>query len=263
MSLRPILRAGILAAISVAIAAAQPALSAQEQATWIATAREQALAYVRSLPDFLCTEVTRRYSAPPAEDSSWKLTDRLTVRLSYFDQKEDYRVIRINDKPVDRRLGNTGGFTVQGDFGTMLKNIFTPKSETQFTWERWDTWKDRRVAVFGYRIERAHSEFNSSWQGFLKRGQAIWGAKGFLEIDAENRQVLRATVDSIDMPANSVTHEVHLALDYDYQKIGDREFLLPAHSLTVMTFKSGRAKLDSDFTEYRKFSADTKIEFGK
>jgi len=233
---------------------------------WIAAAREQALAYVQTLPDFLCTQVTRRYSAssaPSTREPSWKPMDTLTIRLSYFGQKEDYRVVRINNKPVDKPLAKVGGSTARGDFGSMLKNVFTPKSETQFTWDRWDTWNGRRVAVFAYQIERAYSTFDSTVRGFLKPSTTIFGVKGLVEIDEESRQTLRLTIDSTDMPADSPVREVHWALDYDYRKIGGREFLLPSRSVTLLLLKSGRVKLDSEFTEYRKFSANTTIEFGK
>lgn len=107
----------------------------------IAESRQRALAYTKSLPDFLCTEVTRRYSAPSDRglEPSWKLLDTLTVRVSYFDQKEAYRVVRINDKPADKDLAKVGGWATRGDFGSMLRGVFDPKSEARFEWERWDT----------------------------------------------------------------------------------------------------------------------------
>jgi hypothetical protein len=265
MHSRHLLATGILVALPL-LASAQPAPSSEEQAALIAESRLRALAYTKSLPDFICTEVTRRYSAPSnrAPQPSWKRLDTLTIRLSYFGQKEDYRVIRIDDKAANKDLAKVGGWTTRGDFGSMLNGVFMPKSEASFEWQRWDTWKDRRVAVFAYRIERIHSSFNSSAHSLVKRVSANWGAKGLVQIDAETRDVLRFSIDSMDMPAQSPTSEVHLVLDYDFQRIGDREFLLPAHSLTVSTVKGGKEtrKSDSEFTEYKRFSTDTKIQFG-
>ncbi len=259
-------QAGILAILWLTGATAQPAPSPEEQAAWVAATREQALRYTQSLPDFLCTEVTRRYSTPDpaAPETSWKLLDTLTVRLSYFDRKEAYRVIRINDKPVNKDLSSAGGWSTRGDFGSMLRGIFEPESQARFTWERWDTWKNRRVAVFSYRLDREHGGFRSTAHSFLKTVRAVWGATGLIYVDAESRRVLRLSIDSVDMPAESPTREVHIILGYDFQKIGDREFLLPSDSLTVTIVKAGKLaeKSDSRFTDYRKFSTDSRIEFG-
>src|SRR6266853_6530238 len=64
--------------------------------------REKALAYTKSLPDFVCTEIIQRYKLMsqtavsfPARSvasaasvaPSWAPVDKLTVRLSFFQQK--------------------------------------------------------------------------------------------------------------------------------------------------------------------------------
>lgn len=266
MHARKILGMAALAACWVGPAQSQTPPSSEEQAALIAETRGLALAYTRSLPDFLCTEVTRRYSAPAGQspEPAWKLLDTLTIRLTYFDRKEAYQVFRVNDKPADKNLSKMGGWTTKGDFGSMLLGVFEPKAEAQFTWERWDAWKDRRVAVFAWRIERKHSGFTSTAHAFIKTVRANWGAKGLVHIDAETRQVLSLTIDSMDMPAESPTRDVHIVLDYGFQKIGDSNYLLPAHSLTVTTVKTGKVveKSDSEFVDYKKFSTDTKIQFG-
>ena len=255
-----------MAACWLRAAVAQEAPSAEEQAALIAETRARALAYNKKLPDFLCTQITRRSSAPVVRgaDPAWKLLDTLTIRLSYFNQKEDYRVVRINDKPANRNLAGIGGWTTQGDFGSMLQSVFEEKSEAQFAWQRWYTWNGRRTAVLTWHIERPHSQFVSNSHYLFKTSHVNWAASGLVQVDAETRQVLHLTIDSVDMPRESPTQEVHLVLDYAFQKIGDSDYLLPAHSLTTIVVKQGKMaeKSDSEFTEYRKFATDTRIQFG-
>ena len=269
LRLDPIQRAALFVPLvlplMLSVAAAQ-APSSEEQAAFIAASREHGLAYSKTLPNFLCTEVTKRSSTPASQglEGSWKLVDTLTIRLSYFDQKEDYRVIKINGKPVNERLSSVGGWTTRGDFGSMLRAIFEEKSQAKFVWERWDTWQGRRVAVYSYRIEREHSGFSADGGSLLKHISTNWGAKGLVHIDTERRQAVRLAVESMDMPAESPIKDVHIAIDYDFLKIGDDEFLLPSHSVTITIDKKGKIahKSDSEFSEYRKFSADAKINFG-
>jgi hypothetical protein len=237
--------------------------SPEQREAMIAEVRQKALAYTKSLPDFLCTQVTHRYSArvKAGTDPDWTLHDTLTIRLSYFEEKEDYRVIQVNGKPTAKTLGQVGGWTAKGDFGSMLRGVFAAKSETQFEWQRWDSLNGRPAAVLAYRIERAHSQFHSTGQRFLHTVRANWGASGLVFADADTRQVVRLTVDSAEMPPGSPTKEVHIVLEYAYQKIGDREFLLPSQSTSLMTVQDQRMRLDSRFTAYQKFSADTEIKY--
>src|SRR5215472_1331903 len=87
--------------------------SAEQREEMIAEVRQKALAYSESLPNFLCTQLTRRYSAPAtgSAEPAWTLHDSLTIRLSYFGQKEDYRVVQVNGKPTNKALGQVGGWT--------------------------------------------------------------------------------------------------------------------------------------------------------
>jgi hypothetical protein len=69
--------------------------------------RKAALEYGSLLPDFVCTEVIQRYTDPirrPVRPYSldWILKDTLTVRLGYFEHKEDHKLTLINGHPTDR-----------------------------------------------------------------------------------------------------------------------------------------------------------------
>ena len=79
-----------------------------EQAAIIDEVREYALNYSKSLPNFLSTQVVRRYQAgapgsrysraAPASPPGVQV-DLLTLRLSYFDQKEEYKLIHAQQQP--------------------------------------------------------------------------------------------------------------------------------------------------------------------
>src|SRR5206468_6962994 len=83
-----------------------PPPSSEEQAAILTEVRNYALSYSKRLPDFICTQVTRRYAAPKPgtryggrSDSQpgWQALDTLQIRLSYFQQKEDYKLILHNN----------------------------------------------------------------------------------------------------------------------------------------------------------------------
>src|SRR5215831_10069606 len=134
-----------------------PPPSSEEQAAIITEARDYALNYSKTLPDFICTQVTRRYAAPapgtrqggPAgSDPSWYALDTLTLKLSYFEQKEDYKLILVNNAVTTQDYRTLGGATSTGDFGSMMREIFEPASQAHFEWDHWGTLRGRRVMAF-------------------------------------------------------------------------------------------------------------------
>src|SRR5258707_1073838 len=66
-----------------------PSTAEQEQVLKDAT--EYAMEHVKKLPNFICTQTTRRFGDPSGGES-WRLYDTVVARLSYFEQKEDYKV---------------------------------------------------------------------------------------------------------------------------------------------------------------------------
>ena len=80
-------------------AAPIPAPDAETQQKVLAAITQDAVSYSEGLPNFICMQVTRRYVAQNGSDN-FRLTDTIAERLSYFEHKEDYKVISVNGTPV-------------------------------------------------------------------------------------------------------------------------------------------------------------------
>ena len=127
-----------LAALALALAfgngasASTPAPTAEEQAAVIEATRAAALTFTEHLPDFICTQVTRRWMnqgratsnvvVPRArhggmdsiridDSENWKLRDTLTIQLAYSGQKEDYRLLLVNGRQTKQSYESVGGMT--------------------------------------------------------------------------------------------------------------------------------------------------------
>src|SRR5262249_6641877 len=74
-----------------------PPPDAAEQQKALAAAREYALDYSKRLPNFICTQVTRRYEDPSGLEF-WQGQDTVVEKLSFFEQKEDYKLLFVNNK---------------------------------------------------------------------------------------------------------------------------------------------------------------------
>ena len=244
-----------------------PPPSAEEQAAIISEVRDYAINYTKTLPDFICTQVTRRYiAASPGgryggragDDPSWQLQDTLTIRLSYFEQKEDYKLILVNNTVTQEDYRKLGGAVSTGEFGSMLKDIFEVDTEARFEWDHWATLRGRRAMAFAYHVTQPHSH----WMLDYEHVQHIYPAySGLVYVDKESHQVLRVTLVSENVPADFPIHQAESVLDYDYQTISDHPFLLPLKAENRMRTSDVLTRLDIEFRLYRKFSTESEIKY--
>jgi hypothetical protein len=222
----------------------------------LAMVAEQAREYTRSLPDFICVQVTRRYFDPTGAES-WNLADTITTRLSFVEGREEYKVVSINNRPViGKSIEDIGGSTSTGEFGTMLKEIFDPYTQTRFEWERWGTLRGRRMHVFRYRVRQDRSKYSIVWD---RREQIIAGYSGLLYTDRETNSIMRIVMDAENIPASFPVQETKTILDYDYQPIAEKEFLVPLRA--EVRSRSGRLITRNivEFRLYQKFGVETEI----
>jgi len=241
-----------------------PPPSAEEQGAIVQEVREYALNYSKALPDFICTQVTRRYAAaPPAGRSgdsqpSWRLQDTLTLRLSYFQQKEDYKLVLHSNTVTQEDYRKLGGATSTGEFGSMLNDLFEPDTETRFEWDHWATWRGRRALVFHYRVAQEHSH----WELDYEHQQHLLPAyHGLIYIDRDTRQVLRATFVAENVPASFPIQQAETILDYDYVTLSDHPFLLPLKSENQMRTSGVLTRNEVEFRLYRKYSSESEIKY--
>ncbi len=234
-----------------------PPPSAEDQQRVLDAVRNYALTYTKRLPDFICTQVTRRYEDPSGLEF-WGLRDTVTERLTYFEQKEEYKVILVNGRPMDVEHDKLGGSTSSGEFGSMLREIFEPESETTFRWERWATLRGRRTHVYTYRVTTPKSKYRVT---FDRSQSIVSGYRGLIYVDADYHTVSRIRMELDDIPVSFPVQEVKLVLDYDFVKIGDSEHVLPLHAELKSRNGKNLVKNEVEFRLYRKFGADAVIKF--
>jgi hypothetical protein len=240
-----------------------PPPSSEQQAKILDAVREYANNYTKTLPDFICAQVTRR-EYDPSGTETWHPADVILTRLSYFDQKEDYKVVSINNHVVtDKAFTSVGGAISQGEFGSMMREIFDRNSHTEFSWERWTKLRKRMAYVFSYQVPLAYSQYTIHYQAESQdKGQTVTaGYHGSIFIDKETNTVLRIDLNADSIPPSFPVQQAKTLLDYDFQTIGDREFLLPMRADVRMRASKFLTKNEVEFRNYRKFSADTTLKF--
>lgn len=231
-----------------------------DAAAIVERAREKALAYTKSLPDFVCAQTIRRYIAESDSRRSlpWVLRDTLSIKLSYVQQAEDHKLELISGKPTSLKYEGLEGATSAGEFGGILRTIFDPASQGAFEWKSWKNVKKHRTAVYEYAVAAANSPYTLRFGG----RQAFVGIHGVLEIDGETGEVLHLTYIAYDIPKDLGLQSSVTTVDYDFADVGGRSYLLPARSEAEIHSTTQWARNKMEFREYRKFSSDSTIDFG-
>jgi hypothetical protein len=243
-----------------------PAPNSVEQAAIIDEVREYALNYSKSLPNFLSTQVVRRYQAGApgsrynsrSSEPSWVQVDLLTLRLSYFDQKEEYKLILHNNSPTTQDYKSVGGATSTGEFGSLLRDIFEPRTHARFEWDGWARLRDQLVMAFHYSVEQANSQWGIEYE---KKEHIIPAYSGRILIDKDTHVVMRVTLNADNIPASFPVKMATTILDYDYTDISGHQFLLPLKSETQMSADGVLSRNDTEFRLYRRYSAEAEIKY--
>ena len=256
---RPFTIAALGALLCAPISAQRPA--ADEQRRTIDAAREIAVHYTSKLPDFICNEqVDRTDSVLPNNNIK---TDRLTIQLSYFGQKERQKLVSLNGRPTDRPLESLTGLITGGEFGSLLLGIFDPSSAAEFQWKDSTTLRKRAANVYTYRIARAKSHYIVGRRAENGRmAESAAGYHGEVVLDHDTNRVLRLTASADDIPKDSAIVQSSVEVDYDFVNVAGGSHLLPTRSESRMEHAYRRIANVVTFVDYQKFVADSTIDFG-
>ncbi len=180
----------------------------------LSSARTLALEYNKSLPDFICTQIVKRFDS---FTGAWRPNDTLEVRLSYFDQKEDYKLLSINGRSTTMSFGSVGGALSQGEFGSLLGLVFESKSKAEFHWAHWSRLRKRTVYVFSFSIRPENSSFHLDFQRArnTQRFSTVPGQRGLVWVDKESNRILRIYAEAYQIAPNFPVRSSSSLLDYD------------------------------------------------
>jgi len=234
-----------------------PPPSPEEQQAVISEVREYAANYSKSLPDFICTQVTRKYVDPSGMEF-WGLEATITEHVTYFDQQEHYKLTLVNNQYVDLPHESVGGASSSGEFGSLLRLTLARKADAVIEFDHWATLRKRIAYVFSYRNSSDNSDYSILWEKSLR---IIVGYRGLIYVDKDTHQVLRVTLQATELPPSFPVQEARTTLDFDYADISGRTFLLPLRAEIRMRHDKFLSRNLIEFRMYRKFSADAEIKF--
>ncbi len=224
----------------------------------IAEVRETALDYLRNLPNYICAQVTRR-RVDATGSGEWRLVDTIVEKLTFFEQKEDYKVVMINDRPVTTpmRHDQLGGAKSSGEFGSILRTVFDPETGTEFGWERWATLDGLRTYVLAFQVRQRRYGITHE----ASKQSILVGFHGLIFADRDSHTVRLVQLRCDEIPPDFPIQDVTLDLKYDAVEIAGREYVLPQRS--DVRSREGRYLVwnQVSYHSYNRFGSDVNITF--
>lgn len=231
-------------------------LSPADAKVLLDAARKSALGYSDSLPNFLCLQVTNR-SYDTSGYGRWKLRDSLVEVLRYRDKQESRTTLEVNGQSSTVSRAGLKGSISTGEFGGVLRAVFSDSAKAQFTWKETDALNTGTVQVFDYSVDQKNSMFSV----FGSNSRQILAAfHGQVFIDSTTREVRRVTLIADNLPKDFPTHATRIDVDYDYVAINDHDYLVPVSAEMRLTQGKHEAVLNTmEFRGYRRYGSNMKI----
>jgi len=222
-------------------------------------AMRYAFSFSDALPDFVCDQRTERFESRD-NGAKWKKIDVVDAEVVYVERRENYRNIRLNGRPL-RSFDSLDGTTSTGEYGTVLRNMFHPSVEAEFTYLQDDEIVGVPTRVYKVKVD----ERRSHWRiGF--NDQHIEAAyRGRVWIAPENGAVLRIEMEAVRFPLGFGLASSEMAIEYEPIEIGAARPLLPVRSVNMACFTQEVLCRRNDlfFRNYRKFGVEATVDFGE
>jgi hypothetical protein len=231
--------------------------------------------YTHDLPDFICTQITHRAItksldgnlgtgvsgrstiASMANSVSFS-SDVIEEQLTYVGGKESYEVLTVDGKKVKGvdHMKFAGAIS-EGEFGSVLVEIFDPASHTTFTWSHVANVHGRHAWVYDFLVPK---DAGTSVIATDIDKEIIVSTSGQVFIDPETSEVLQMT-SKLNLPANFPIHVAQRTIEYAPQDIAGKSYSLPARSLVHMEDAGHFYDNKIEFKNYHRFASESTLHF--
>ena len=225
------------------------------------SAREAALKYGTSIPNFIAQVSTERSFKPQASAAAWKPLDVVTAEVVYSYGRETYRNKAIDGRETSRLIEETGTWSA-GEFALAVEGLMAEEVDAKFRRRSGGPQRasgdERLTWIFEYSVAAA----NSAWALQAPDGREVKpGYTGAVWIDQASRRVARIERKAVGLPGDFPFSSVESTVSYRLVKWGgDGERLMPASGDRISCASGGSCTRNvTTFTEYRGFGAAPKV----
>jgi hypothetical protein len=246
----------------------------------LAQLRDRVASLGGRIPNHTCVETIQRdvfaLAAGPAPKSCGALLDaarQRPARASLKRQSTDWLRLDVAYSHTGREIyswAGAGKFEEgeidelvpegamgTGPFTTMLLSAFQNQS-TKYVFDGETTLDGRRLFEYSFAVSREQSRYR------VKAGNdwVITGYTGSLLLDPKTAELVRLTVRTEELPAETGTCETTTRLDYGMVELSGNGYMLPKVARQrFIGREGGEAENTMTFSACRDFQADSKVNF--
>lgn len=236
--------------------------SAAEWPEFLEAVRAKALSYADDLPNFICTQVTKRFVGRfPA---GWQTTDSFAADVSYFDKQEHYKIISVSNHPApNKTMDDLGGATSFGEFGSRLNSIFDPRRNASFHLEGSEKISGHDTVRVSYLVPLETSDYSIGYSDKLGNPlkSIITAYQGRCWVDPASYNVIRVEERAFNIPIGFPVTRAENIIEYDLADIAGKKYWLPIRAEMMMVEGANKVQVRNtiEFKLYRKFEAEVKL----
>jgi hypothetical protein len=216
----------------------------------------QAMRYQGHLPDFICTRTTVESTG---DGSKWK-KQHVIEELAEFASNNinaRFKVVKVDGHaPKSNQSGFGGHDRSLVGFSLVPDWIFSPKGAPRFEWRDREVLNGQAVDVFSYTVR--------PWVSMtpIAPTSYVVGFHGLAFTNADTADMLRLELHS-DGPPDYPVRDDTITIDYSWVEISGQRLLLPVRNRSQFRVGNNRNLVlrEATFSGYRKYSADSKIDF--
>ena len=240
---------------------------------FIEKAREVALAFLKSLPNYVVKENLSR-ERQAGNPGLWSAKDRIVAEVVYEAGKETTREATLNGQPTTIPMLEETGAWSTGQFAGTLRALFDRQSNAAFHEHGSARIGGREARVYDYSIERV----NSAWMLTAGAKTYVTAYHGTVWLERDTARTLRFDMKARGIPSDFPFDRAESSTSFGMVHIGNRPYLMPENSMALVCTRvpgalsamrrGSRAPQDAcarnviQFTGYRQFGAESNISFG-
>ncbi|MCY3759347.1 MAG: ankyrin repeat domain-containing protein [Acidobacteria bacterium] len=225
-------------------------------------ARKWALSFTANLPDFVCTQITKRSDNQGQEDAALKKRHDIVTKVQFVDGAESYLTLTVDGKPSQRHVREISGM---GEFGSTLQTLFQPGSPARFFHEGDSLIDGQPADVYAVTHPSGYQLYTGVLHDGTLQNFVRVGYEGQIHVAKDSSAVLRIVGERIfGVPADFPVRQARFQIDYGPVDIEGYTYWLPLSSRDVLVGRRGWINQNENkWMNYRRFATKTTLDFGK
>jgi len=236
--------------------------------TLISRVRQSVEEQFENLPSLRAKQVTSMFKST-SKPLKWAPDGVVTDEVAYEDNREAYSDLTVNGKQLTGApdtvtsdfMGSIDKAWSTGDFKTISQCVFSELADADFTPAGTIQSNRETLDVFDFRGRRS-----SGCIGINFRSEITYPAfKGSMQVRPKTGEIVHVELEAAEIPRAFPLDRAERWVDFAAVRIGAADYVLPKTAYWFGCFRNTYSCFLNriDFRDYRRFEADSSVQFEK